>query len=661
MTLRDHGYYGYAFVGARPCQIAALAALVGLAGHFVAQDMHAHLAVPGAVTGTIVTASLALLWTLVSATAYDDAHMPYLVTTSLDVLFLIPLVVVGVVLGRPLAGFSCAVLAMPSPDNANDLLAISLTPSSPASSYILFVGDNQTTCYEIKAAWGLVLALCVLFAMTSLVTVLQFSGKRRARQAQQNATRPAATAMAPAARIALPPSAVAFRPAEQIELSQSKTWALDDDDDHDDDEFDDNFEDHSSVHGSLHSLNSLHSNFYSQDNGTAAFPAAAPAFPSAYGRSLHPGLSAAVPLGIGRSITDISYSSRGRGASRLQRKRVPPRIKTARPLFEEREGEADGEDKDKEKEDMYDSGLTTPLSPPPQTHQTKTGPSASGSGHGHGNGSGRSSAASSRYAPRTPTPLSPVFLFASPTASPALMSSTPSPPRSSPPSPFPLPRNTAVAPGPPAVMPIPGAAAAAPTKAAARRPIPSRSLTQKYTPTHIAHYNPANPSKYTLPLASTTTPPSTAAAAAAAAAAPSRFARETLWPRVFQRSPVRRQQATALVSPASPASLSPISPILPPPQPRQPAATDHGTLSASASSHAHRKTLLERIEGWWDLGLLRGVGTIKSRRAPPKLQTTTTTTALPALSTFSSLSPFSSRTGRSAEMDVPGPSPETFV
>lgn len=314
MPLRDHGYYGYAFVGARPCQIIALAALVGLAGHFVAQDIHAHLAVPGAVTGTIVTASTALLWTLISVTAYDDEHIPYAVTAVLDILFLVPLIVVGVVLGRPLAGFSCSVLPKASVENANDLLAIALSPSASSSSYILFVGDNQTTCYEIMAAWGLILALCVLFALTGLVTGLLFLGKRRSAQSQKS-TLPISNITAP---IALPPSLVAhhhYRHAEQIEMSQQQTatkkWNPDDDyDDYEDD--DDNcnkYEDHSSVHGSLHSLNSRHSGYYGTECNSI-FPPAAPAFPSAHGRSLHPRQSAAVSLGGSHmNPLDSPYSS----------------------------------------------------------------------------------------------------------------------------------------------------------------------------------------------------------------------------------------------------------------------------------------------------------------------------------------------------------------
>ena len=57
MAIGDHGYYGYAFVGARPFQIVALAAIVGIVGHFVSQDTHAQIAAPGQLVGTLVIVS----------------------------------------------------------------------------------------------------------------------------------------------------------------------------------------------------------------------------------------------------------------------------------------------------------------------------------------------------------------------------------------------------------------------------------------------------------------------------------------------------------------------------------------------------------------------------------------------------------------------------
>ncbi len=57
MGIRDHGYYGYAFLGARPAQIVALIAVIGMAGHFISQDTHARIAAPGQIVGTLVVVS----------------------------------------------------------------------------------------------------------------------------------------------------------------------------------------------------------------------------------------------------------------------------------------------------------------------------------------------------------------------------------------------------------------------------------------------------------------------------------------------------------------------------------------------------------------------------------------------------------------------------
>ena len=70
-----------------------------------------------------------------------------------------------------------------------------------------------------------------------------------------------------------------------------------------------------------------------------------------------------------------------------------------------------------------------------------------------------------------------------------------------------------------------------------------------------------------------------------------RIARNTLWPSK-SRSPM---------SPISPA-ISVVPPSPPPPLAEKPVKIK-------------RKTILEHIEGWWDLGLLRG-GTVRGRTAP---------------------------------------------
>ncbi|CAK7231108.1 hypothetical protein SCUCBS95973_007801 [Sporothrix curviconia] len=338
MAIRDHGYYGYAFVAARPLQIIALGALVGMTGNFVSQDAHAHFAVPSQVVGTLVISSVALLWTLLSATAYDDAHIPYWATAVLDLLFTVPFVVGAAVLGGPLGGFRCS--ALPATRNA-DLLAIqtkAATATSPAA-YILFVGDSQATCYQIMAVWGLAIALCALFAVTGLATGLLFFGRRRSTARALPETDITATAtptadLPPVVRG--PPTMMPIYRSEpsSIEMALAPApgkWHGSEDDEYEYEDSADYLNNsnirrasvHGSLHGSVHSSFTRASSYYYSNpepslaapttatasaNKTAAAaaaagtpqPSTAPAFPSAHGRSLHPRLSTAVtPFSLG--------------------------------------------------------------------------------------------------------------------------------------------------------------------------------------------------------------------------------------------------------------------------------------------------------------------------------------------------------------------------
>ncbi len=280
--------------------------------------------------------------------------------------------------------------------------------------------------------------------------------------------------------------------------------------------------------------------------------------------------------------------------------------------FEDDEDDDKGIDEDDE--DLKYGGLTTPLSPPPPTHQTKSGLAGSGS-----LGGARNSTASSNYIPLTPESLK-----GSPDAndalggtikilfSPTYITASPSPTSST---------STATAlvyrnPGPPVVMPIAGTA---------------RSLTTKQLPAVHPSLRPPT-------------------------ADDNRFAfRESRWPRaVLTRS-------IASLSPTSPEdSLSPILPPMPNTTSikEKPAPAPTPAPMSTTTSIARRKTLLERIEGWWDLGLLRG-GTIRrgAESRPVAAQGTTMPVSVWSRSTANG------RSGRTAasEMDMMGQSPATFV
>jgi hypothetical protein len=108
-------------------------------------------------------------------TAYHDTHIPYLATFGVDVVFLIPFVVFAIILGQPLSITTCSDL----PVNASHVaLPISSLAGQPVS-YVVFSGAGQTTCYELMAVWGLMIALCILFAVSSISALFLFLGKRR--------------------------------------------------------------------------------------------------------------------------------------------------------------------------------------------------------------------------------------------------------------------------------------------------------------------------------------------------------------------------------------------------------------------------------------------------------------------------------------------------
>ncbi|CAK7212621.1 hypothetical protein SBRCBS47491_001529 [Sporothrix bragantina] len=682
MAIRDHGYYGYAFVAARPLQIIALGALVGMTGNFVSQDSHAHLAAPSQVVGTLVISSIALLWTLLSVTAYDDAHVPYWVTAVLDLLFTVPFIVGAAVLGGPLGGFSCSVL--PTARNS-DLLAIqtkAATATSPAS-YILFVGDSQATCYQIMAVWGLAIALCALFAVTGLATSLLFFDRRRSTAQALPETSTTTNTTMSTGTMDHPP--VIHAPSTMMPIYRSEPgniemasvpgkWHGSDDDEYEYEERRDMYEGeentnthdrefhrasvHGSLHGSVHSSFTRSSSYYNSPEqspssvpvptastapklaATTPQPSTAPAFPSAHGRSLHPRLI---------------QTTRGPSIKAEDREDEEDEEDVDRNVDID-DNDVDDDNNDDDNDNMFDGGLTTPLSPPPQTHQTKYGPSGP---NGTPN-SGRDSAASSRYAPRTP--LSPVFpgfststscrlsngsggsipmFFSSlPCRSPSHMSPSSScriSPPSSPPmeSPSPQPFGSCAPPAPPApllqpaVMPTAGTASTLLNTNTSTTTTPSsRSLTKKYTPALVAKYTPSNPLKRSLPATLMPLAPSTSS---------------LLWPQAFPLSPVRRQHDLP----------SPISPILPHPPP-VPKEQKQNKLPPN------RKTLLQRIEGWWDLGLLRG-GTIKGRGRPLAAINAVSAMASPRSAGPHSAEPRSAGGHSPTDMDLGGQSPIAFV
>ncbi|KAH8882524.1 hypothetical protein GQ53DRAFT_700707, partial [Thozetella sp. PMI_491] len=177
MPVRDHGYYGYAFAGSRVITAVALVPIIGLVGNFISVITKTKHTPPGELTGTLVVTCIAFLWTVLSFTAYDNSHIPYLVTCVVDTLFLIPYITIAAILGGPLSITTCS-------DLSNDVGAVLLPlPQGSSVSYLTFTGAGQTVCYELQAVWGLNIALCILFSISAISAGFLWLGARQSSRA----------------------------------------------------------------------------------------------------------------------------------------------------------------------------------------------------------------------------------------------------------------------------------------------------------------------------------------------------------------------------------------------------------------------------------------------------------------------------------------------
>jgi len=104
----------------------------------------------------------------------------------LDFLLLIAFVVVSVVLGKPLSTLSCPVILTDDPSSLlqiSDAYDFTEALSSNANQYAGFsawAGATRGNCFYSKAAWGMCIALTVLFASSVLVLPALFAKQKRA-------------------------------------------------------------------------------------------------------------------------------------------------------------------------------------------------------------------------------------------------------------------------------------------------------------------------------------------------------------------------------------------------------------------------------------------------------------------------------------------------
>ncbi|ROT39496.1 hypothetical protein SODALDRAFT_275226 [Sodiomyces alkalinus F11] len=169
------GALGHAFTASRAMQFISLVGIIGMTADFIAEIVGAEAKPPDVLIGTLVVAVIAALYVVISYILYWDAMLPLLIATAADAALLVAVIVVAVVMGKPLSYLTCSDLprrdgGLPSFIASVGENILSTTDRSGIVRYYVWVGAARQTCYAIKAVWGLSIALCILFAVSSITS-----------------------------------------------------------------------------------------------------------------------------------------------------------------------------------------------------------------------------------------------------------------------------------------------------------------------------------------------------------------------------------------------------------------------------------------------------------------------------------------------------------
>ncbi|KAI1313961.1 hypothetical protein F5Y03DRAFT_402232 [Xylaria venustula] len=168
------GALGVSFTALRGLQFVSLVTIVGLTANFINGFTSAQREVPDVLVGTVTVTSIATLYVVISYILYYDGMLPLLISSGLDFSLLIALIVVAVTIGKPLSTLQCDVL--PESVSMAETFVTYVTgrrrsyesAAAKYNSYLALITTDQPNCYEIKAVWGLGIALSVLFAFSAL-------------------------------------------------------------------------------------------------------------------------------------------------------------------------------------------------------------------------------------------------------------------------------------------------------------------------------------------------------------------------------------------------------------------------------------------------------------------------------------------------------------
>lgn len=125
-----------------------------------------------------------MLYCAVTVILFVDNILPYLINTAVDAMFLVALVVISIIVGKPVSYLNCKALgelsnATSSAYDFTSALGNSLNKGGSVD-YSKWIGTSEPVCYQIKAVWGISIAECILFTLSAVCTICLW---RRTKQA----------------------------------------------------------------------------------------------------------------------------------------------------------------------------------------------------------------------------------------------------------------------------------------------------------------------------------------------------------------------------------------------------------------------------------------------------------------------------------------------
>ncbi|KAI1374336.1 hypothetical protein F4677DRAFT_461597 [Hypoxylon crocopeplum] len=169
------GALGVTFTAFRAMQFVSLVAIIGLVANFINEIVTSERDAPDVLVGTLAVASIATLYVSISYILYYDGLLPLVIAGGIDLALLVAAIVVAVTIGKPLSMLRCQLLPQPSDPTQTFTMSISARDYASAAArynnYLALITTDQPHCYEVKAVWGLSIALCVLFAFSAVVCV----------------------------------------------------------------------------------------------------------------------------------------------------------------------------------------------------------------------------------------------------------------------------------------------------------------------------------------------------------------------------------------------------------------------------------------------------------------------------------------------------------